>query len=91
MVVAKYFSVPSTVLLGTLGATLVQIMLTCAMSVTSHIEGVNKLDTTYNNPLWFGPWVSSIEVNVSQDAGTGVNLAKYKWPSPENMVVHAMA
>ena len=52
---------------------------------------VNKLDTTYNHPLWFGPWVSSIQVNVTQDAGTGVDLSKYTWTAPENIVVHAHA
>ena len=30
-------------------------------------------------------------MNVSQDAGAGVDLSKYTWPSPENMVVHAHA
>ena len=26
---------------------------------------VNRLDTTYNHPLWFGPWVSSIQASYA--------------------------
>ena len=48
---------------------------------------VQKLDTTYNFPLWYGPWAASIGVNVSEDAGTGVDLAKYKWPDASDVVV----
>jgi hypothetical protein len=48
---------------------------------------VQKLDTTYNYPLWFGPWAASIDVNVSADAGAGVDLAAYKWPDASNVVV----
>ena len=52
---------------------------------------VNALDTTYNQPLWFGPWVASLQVNVSQDAGTGIDLRTYTWQDAQNIVVHAMA
>lgn len=48
---------------------------------------VQKLDTTYNFPLWFGPWAASIDINVTADAGSGVDLADYKWPDASDVVV----
>ena len=50
---------------------------------------VNTLDTTYNYPLWFGPWAAAIELDTTQDAG--VDISKYTWKDAANMVVHAMA
>jgi hypothetical protein len=52
---------------------------------------VNTMDTTYNYPLWYGPWAAAMEVDPTQDAGNGVDLSKYTWTDAENMVVHAMA
>jgi hypothetical protein len=48
---------------------------------------VQKLDTTYNFPLWFGPWAASIDVNVTADAGSSVDLGSYKWPDASDVVV----
>ena len=59
--------------------------------VFSNRTCAQKLDTTYNIPLWYGPWAASIEVNVSQDAGAGVDLAKYTWEDASDVVMHAMA
>eukprot|EP00039_Didymoeca_costata_P024282 m.9868 g.9868 ORF g.9868 m.9868 type:complete len:1044 (+) comp4155_c0_seq1:84-3215(+) len=47
----------------------------------------NTLYSEYNYPLWYGPWAGGIIVNVSQ----APDLPKYKWQSPADMVVHAMA
>ena len=33
------------------------------------VSCVNTLDTTYNYPLWFGPWAAGIEVEASQHPG----------------------
>ena len=53
---------------------------------------VNTLDTTYNFPLWYGPWAAGIGVDTTQATGSaGKTLANCTWVDAANMVVHAMA
>ena len=50
---------------------------------------VRTMYTKYNYPLWYGPWASGIEIDLTQDAG--VDMSQYTWADADQVVVHAMA
>ena len=46
---------------------------------------INRLDSTQNLPLWFGPWAGGLVIDGTQDTG-GLNTSSLAWEDHSSMV-----